>query len=138
MIRSRFRKVVLVAPELFSEQLISGYQRVRHVRIPGNLFPTIFEYNPDLLIFDHDFIGAKDMEKILRRIRANRFYHKIKIHCYKSEPSEKADSLLKVLGVDRFIYREELLKEKKPHGMLNTVNSIIDHSIISLAASVSN
>lgn len=138
MIRTQSKKVILVAPELFPDQLIHGYQNVRHVRVAGNLFPAIFEFNPEILIFDHDFVGAKDMEKILRRIRANKFYHKIRIHCFKNERSEKVDGLLKVLGVDHFIYREELLKDKKPNSVLNTVNSIIDNSIVGLTASVSN
>ncbi len=134
----RPKKVILVAAEIFPESLVHGYSNVKRIDIIGSLFPLIFEFNPELLIFDHDFVGSKDMEKILRRIRANKFYNKIRIHCFKADRSEKTDSLFKVLGVDQFIYREELLKDHKHHGVLHSVNSMIDHSIIKLAASVSN
>ena len=134
----RPKKVILIAAEVFPEPLIHGYSNVKRIDIIGSLFPLIFEFNPELLIFDHDFVGSKDMEKILRRIRANKFYNKIRIHCFKTDRSEKTDSLLKVLGVDHFIYREELLKGHKHNGVLQSVNSMIDHSIIKLAASVSN
>jgi hypothetical protein len=138
MIRSRLKKIILVAPEIFPEQLIRGYSNVKQVGIIGSLFPSIYEFNPELIILDYDFVGAKDMEKTLRRIRSNKFYDKIRIHCFKSERSEKTDSLLKVLGVDQFTYREELVKTAKPHNVLDSVSSIIDNSIIALTASVSN
>jgi len=134
----RSKKVILVAPEIFPEQLIHHNSNVKRIDVLGSLFPLIFEFNPELLIFDHDFVGSKEMEKILRRIRANKFYNKIRIHCFKTDHSEKTDSLLKVLGVDQFIYRDDLLKNHKHHGVLHSVNSMIDHSIIKLAASVSN
>src|ERR1700741_4038465 len=130
MIRNRLKKVILIAPEIFPEQLIRGYSNVKRVGIVPNLFPSIFEFNPDLLIFDHDFVGAHDMEKILRRIRANKFYNRIRIQCFKNDRNEKIDSLLKVLGVGEMIYREDLLKDQKPHGVLNSVNMMIDNSII--------
>jgi hypothetical protein len=138
MIRSRSKKVILVAPEIFPDQLIRDYSNVRQVGSLGNLFPSIYEFNPELIILDFDFIGSTDFEKTLRRIRTNKFYKKIRIHCFKSERNEKTDSLLRVLGVDHFTYREDLVKSQKPHNVLNSVNSIIDHSIIALAASVSN
>ncbi len=118
--------------------MIRGYSNVKQVGIIGSLFPSIYEFNPELIILDYDFVGAKDMEKTLRRIRSNKFYDKIRIHCFKSDRSEKTDSLLKVLGVDQFTYREELVKTQKPHNVLNSVSSIIDNSIIALTASVSN
>ena len=86
MLRSRLKKIILVAPEFFPEQLIDGYSSVRHVRALGSLFPSIFEFNPDLIIFDHDYVGSKDIEKTLRRIRANKFYDKIRLHCFKADP----------------------------------------------------
>jgi hypothetical protein len=138
MLRSRLKKIILVAPEIFPEQLVRGYSNVKQVGAISGLFPAIFEFNPDVIIFDHDFIGSKDMEKTLRRIRVNKFYDKIRLHCFKADHSEKTDSFLKVLGVDHFIYRDDLLKEQKPHGVIDAVNSMIDHSIVKLAASVSN
>ncbi|HWZ03048.1 MAG TPA: hypothetical protein VNX40_05505 [Mucilaginibacter sp.] len=137
MIRTRFRKVILVASEIFQEQLIADYANVKHVQSIANIFPAIFESYPDLIVFDYDFLG-KDLEKTLRRIQTNRFYDKIKIFCYKNDPNEKTDSFLKVLGVDQFIYRADLAKAPKQKTVLNTVNAIIDTSIIKLVASVSN
>ncbi|MDR3693127.1 hypothetical protein [Mucilaginibacter sp.] len=137
MIRTRFRKVIVVAPENFDEQLIAGYVNVKHVYSAANVFPAIFESYPELAIFDYDFLG-RDLEKILRRIQTNKFYNKIKIYCYKNDPNEKTDSFLKVLGVDQFIYKADLAKTQKQKTVLNTVNAIIDTSIIKLAASVSS
>ncbi|HZY38799.1 MAG TPA: hypothetical protein VFE53_19200 [Mucilaginibacter sp.] len=138
MIRSRSKKVILVAPEIFPEQLIRGYSNLKQINAIVSLFPSIYEFNPDLIIIDHDYVGAKDVEKTLRRIRSNKFYDKIRIHCFKADRNEKTDSLLKVLGVEQFIYREDLLKSQKQHGVLNSVNSIIDNSIMAFTASVSN
>ncbi|WP_295673456.1 hypothetical protein [uncultured Mucilaginibacter sp.] len=137
MIRTRFRKVTLVAPEIFDEHLIDGYTNVKHVSVANNLFPSIFESYPELIIFDYDFLG-KELEKILRRIQTNKFYNKIKLCCYKNDPNEKTDSFLKVLGVDQFIYKADLAKVQKQKTVLNTVNDMIDTSIIKLVASVSN
>jgi len=138
MLRSRLKKIILVAPEIFPEQLLRGYSNVKQVGTISSLFPAIFEFNPDIIIFDHDFVGSKDMEKTLRRIRVNKFYDKIRLHCFKADHSEKTDSLLKVLGVDHFIYREDLVKHQKPHNVLDSVSSILDNTIIALSASVSN
>lgn len=137
MIGSRFKKVLLVAPDNFNEQLVAGYTNVKQVAATLHIFPVIFELNPDLIIFDYDFM-ARDLEKILRRIQVNAFYNKIKIFCYKNDPNAKTDSLLKALGVDQFIYKEDLVKAPKSKTILNTVNAIIDNSIIKLVASVSN
>lgn len=137
MIGTRLKKVILVAPDIFPEQLIANYNSVRHVNSISHIFPAIFELTPDLVVFDFDFMG-KDMEKTLRRIKANKFYDKIKIFCYKSDPHTKVDGLLKVLGVDHFIYKEDLVKAPKGKSVLNTMNTIIDASIIKMVASVSN
>src|ERR1700733_4255304 len=115
MIRSRSKKVILVVPEVFPEQLIRGYSNVKQISTIGGLFPSIYEFNPDLIILDHDFVGSKDIEKTLRRIRSNKFYNNIRIHCFKADRNEKTDSFLKVLGVDHFTYREDLLKNQKQH-----------------------
>lgn len=138
MTRSHSKKVVLLASEMFPCQLLNGYANIRQVHRLNHLFPAIFEINPDLLIIEHDFVGSKDVEKILRRVRANKFYKHIRIQCFMNERSEKAESLFKALGADQFVYREDLLKTQKQHGVMDTVHSVIDHSMIKLAASVSN
>jgi hypothetical protein len=85
---------------------------------------------PDVIVFDYDFMG-RDFERTLRRIQTNKFYHKIKICCFKNSPNTKVDSFLKVLGVDHFVYRDELLTaETKNKSLLNTFSSVIDASIV--------
>jgi len=137
MIRTRSRRVIVVAPDNFPRQLIAGYSDVTQVCALNRVFPSIHEQKPDLLILDYAFLG-KDLEKILRRITVNKFYNNIAIHCFKTSRNEQVDSLLKVLGVDHFIYSDNFVKDKKAGSVLDAVNSIIDTSIASLATSVSN
>ncbi len=112
MIRTRFKKVLLVAPDVFPGQLLTGNKNVKHIAAISGIFPSIFELNPNVIIFDYDYVGA-DIEKVLRRIKINRFYDKLKICCYKARPNEKTDSLLKALGVDHLFYQEDILKAQK-------------------------
>jgi len=130
MIRTRFKKVLLVAPEIFPNQLLADYTNVKHISAAGSVFPSIHEMTPDVIVFDYDFMG-RDFERTLRRIQTNKFYHKIKICCFKNSPNTKVDSFLKVLGVDHFVYRDELLTaETKNKSLLNTFSSVIDASIV--------
>ncbi|MEP6612922.1 MAG: hypothetical protein ABJA76_13580 [Mucilaginibacter sp.] len=129
MIRTRFKKVLLVAPEIFPNQLLADYTNVRHVTASGSVFPSIYEQSPDLIVFDYDFMG-KDLEKTLRRLKTNKFYNKIKICCFKNSVNEKTDSFLKVLGVDHMIYREQLTGNANSKSLLSTFNSVIDASIV--------
>jgi len=137
MIRTRFKKVLLVAPDVFPDQLLTDYSHVKHISSIGSIFPSIYQLNPDVIVFDYDFMG-KEMEKVLRRININKFYNKIKICCYKNSPNEQMDSFLKVLGVDYLIFKEDLVKSQKSKSVLNTVNTIIDASILKWVASVAN
>ena len=129
MIRTRFKKVLLVAPEIFPNKLLTDYTNVRHVSNATGVFPAIFETTPDVIVFDYEFMG-KGLENTLRRIQTNKFYNKIKICCFKNSPSEKVDSFLKVLGVDHFVYRQDLLQDTKNKSVLNALNSIVDASIV--------
>ncbi len=135
MIRTRFKKVLLVAPDIFPNQLLADYTHVKHVSATSSIFPSIYELTPDVIVFDYEFIG-KDLEKILRRIQVNKFYNKVKICCFKNTANEKTDSFLKVLGVDHFIYREALTENPKNKSVLNTFNSIIDASIVKWVVNV--
>src|SRR5258708_30763346 len=99
MTRSKYEKVLLVAPNIFSLQLLAGNQQIRHVTSDSRVFPAIYEMAPNIIVFDYDYL-SEDMEKILRRIRTNSYYNKIKICCFRSSPDRKLDSFLKVLGVD--------------------------------------
>jgi hypothetical protein len=129
MIRTRFKKVLLVAPEIFPNQLLADYTNVRHITATSSVFPSIYEQSPDVIVFDYDFMG-KDLEKTLRRLKTNKFYNKIKICCFKNSANEKTDSFLKVLGVDHMIYREQLTENAKSKSLLSTFNSVIDASIV--------
>jgi hypothetical protein len=136
MIRTRFKKVLLVAPSVFPEQLLTDYKNVKHIAAINGIFPSIFELNPNVIIFDYDYV-AQDIEKILRRIKINRFYDKLKICCYKSAPNQKTDSLLKALGVDHVFYQDDITAQKSKT-ILDSFNTMFDASIMKWVASVSH
>lgn len=129
MIGTRSKSVLLVAPDIFPKQLLDDYEHVKHVSTAAGIFPALFEVKPDVIIFDCDYLSA-DIEKILRRIKQNRFYSGMKICCYKTTLNLKTDDLLKVLGADTIIYREDLLKPQKNKNLPSIFNSLIDASII--------
>lgn len=137
MIRTRYNKVLLVAPEVFPDALLTNHRNVMHISSVSSIFPSLNELNPDLVIFDFEFIG-KDLEKILRRINNNTFYEKLKICCYKNGPDEKIDSLLKALGVDYLIYQEDLVKPSKNKKLVNNFNAVLDSSILKWIGTASN
>jgi len=136
MIRTRFKKVLLVAPDIFPDQLLTDYKNVKHIQALSCIFPSLFELKPNLIILDYDYIG-NDIEKILRRIKINKFYSKLKICCYKSDPDEKTDSLLKVLGVDQLFYRMDFAKPQKSKTLLNNFTAI-DAAIMKWVPGVSH
>jgi len=137
MIRTRFKKVLLVAPAVLPDQLLSDYKNVKHVSTITAIFPSIYELNPNVIVFDYDFMG-NEMEKIVRRIKMNKFYSKLKICCYKSVPNDKTDSLLKALGVDTLIYHADLEKSPKSKTIISSFNTLVDSSLMKLVGSVSN
>jgi hypothetical protein len=137
MIRTRFKKVLLVAPAVLPDQLLTDYKNVKHVSTLTAIFPSIYELNPNVIVFDYDFMG-NEMEKIVRRIKINKFYSKLKICCYKSVPNDKTDSLLKALGVDTFIYHADLEKSQKSTTIISSFNTLVDSSLMKLVGSVSN
>ena len=137
MIRTRFKKVLLVSPENSSNQLHADYENVRHIHALDRIFPSIFELNPNLIVFDYNYI-SKDMEKIVRRIRTNRFYSKIKICCYKTKIEPKADSLLKAIGVDYFVYEEELQAIQKNKNIAHIFTDILDKPVLAMLNGVAN
>jgi hypothetical protein len=137
MIRKHFKKVLLVAPDVFPDQLLKGFKKVKHISTVSSIFPSLQELNPEIIIFDCDHIG-KDIEKIIRRIKINTFYNKLKICCYKCTHDEKTDSLLKALGVDYVIYQEDLVKPEKNKTLLTNFGAIFDTSIFKWVANVSH
>ena len=129
MIFNKYEKVLLVAPNIFSVQLLTSNKHIKHITSADRVFPSIYEMGPSIIIFDYDYLN-KDMEKILRRIRTNPYYNKIKICCFKSSPERKIDSFLKVLGVNHVIYNHEFHKPTKT--AINHIKSILDPAVTDL------
>jgi len=134
MIQIKSERVLLVAPNIFSVTLLASNKQIKHITTVDRVFPSIHEMIPNLIVFDYDFLN-KDMEKILRRIRTNPYYNKIKICCFKSGPNRKIDEFLKVLGVNHVIYKEELHNPTKTS--INHVRSILDAAVTDLLVSAS-
>jgi hypothetical protein len=103
MINAVNRKILVVAPNISSDSLLFYSSQVKHVSNKLDVFPAIYQWNPDVLVFDTDFMGS-DMEKVLRRIKGNRFYDKITVCVYKAKKDENLDSMLIILGVDQVVY----------------------------------
>jgi len=122
----------LVSPGVSSAQLVTDFQNVKHIDVLTRIFPAIYEETPNLIIFDHNYVG-KDMEKIIRRIRTNSFYNKVKICCYKTKPEIKNDALLKAIGVDYFIYQDDLQAAQKRSNLSSIFNEIIDRPVMGMA-----
>jgi hypothetical protein len=137
MIRTRSKKVLLVAPNTFPDQLLAEYDNVKHISAVTAIFPSIHDMQPHVILFDHAHMGDH-MERVLRRLQSNVFYKSIKICCYKQKESPRADSTLKVLGVDHMIYHEDLQKVSKSNATLSAINNIIDASLLKWVAGVSN
>ena len=109
MNRPCLKKLLLVAPEMFPVRLLVDYKNLKHVTSAAEIFPSVFDLKPDIILFDYDLMG-NNLVNVLRRIQVNKFYRHIKIWCYRNKPNEKIDSFLGVLGVDHFIYKEEIEK----------------------------
>jgi hypothetical protein len=129
MIHLRSERVLLVAPNIFSVQLLASNKQIKHITSVDRVFPAIYEMAPNIIVFDYDYM-SQDLEKILRRIRTNNYYNKIKICCFKSSPNRKIDSFLKVLGVNHVIYKDELHNPTK--ASINHVKSILDSAVTDL------
>ena len=134
MIYSRSEKVLLVAPNIYAVKLLPGNKQIKHITSADRVFPAIYEMAPNMIVFDYDYL-SEDMEKILRRIRTNAYYNKIKICCFKGSPNRKIDSFLKVLGVDHVIYKNELQNPTK--AAISHIKSILDSTVADLLVNVS-
>jgi hypothetical protein len=99
-------KVLLVSPTSFSVPILAGKKVVRHVTTLDRVFPAIHEDQPNIVVFDYDHYST-GMEKVLLRLRGNKFYNKIKIYCYKNDADQKTDAYLKELGVNFVVYKSE-------------------------------
>lgn len=117
--RIKSGNILVVAPAASGISL-PAHKKATHVGSIARIFPAIHEMQPSAIVFDYDFIGD-DIQKILRRLTANHFYHKIKIYCYKSKSHTKIDSLLQTLGVQYFIYAPQ---EKQANQVNNAVKAL--------------
>lgn len=122
MIRNK-TSVLVVAPEASSIPVPAGKQIFRITQV-GRLFPAIHELQPGCLMLDHDYLGDQT-EKILRRMVFNPFYSKITIYCYKTKANTKVDALLKVLGVQHFIYAQDALRQPRPNRAIKALNELL-------------
>ena len=102
---------------------------VNHI---NRIFPVIHEAQPGSIMLDYDFLGEQT-EQILRRISANHFYQKIKIYCYKLKSNTKTDDLLRTLGVQHFIYGEEV---KQPSKTAQAISNILEATAVGKLADV--
>ena len=130
----RTERVLLVAPNIFSLKLLASNKQIKHITSVDRVFPAIYEIAPHVIIFDYDYLNA-DMEKLLRRIRTNAYYNKIKICCFKSTANRRLDEFLKVLGVNHVIYKDELHNNSK--AAINHVKSILDSAVTDLLVNAS-
>lgn len=133
MIRFKSSKLLVVAPATSSIP-VKANKKVIHVTDVKCVFPAIHQHQPDGITLDYDYLND-ETERILRRLRANAFYHKIKIYCYKSTPNTKVDDLLKTLGVQQFIYAEDARAQlnQKPK-TVKTLSEILGAKVIASLA----
>ena len=134
MIHFKSERVLLVAPNIFSVQILDSNKQIRHITSVDRVFPCIYEMIPNLIVFDYEYLN-KDLERILRRIRTNPYYNKIKICCFKSSPNRKIDEFLKVLGVNHVIYKDDLHNPTKE--TMSHVKSILDSTVTDLLVNAS-
>lgn len=127
----------MVSPEHSPHQLQADYGNVKHIHALDRIFPSIFELSPNLIVLDYNYI-SKDVEKIVRRIRANHFYSKIKICCYKTKVELKTDSLLKAIGVDYFVYENELQAIQSNKHVTNIFTDILDKPVLAMLNGAAN
>ena len=137
MIRTRVKKVLLVSPNSFPDELLNSYDCIKQIENVGSIFPSLYEYSPDVIILDYDYIG-KDIEKIIRRIKLNKFYSKLKVCCYKVAPNEKTDSFLKAIGLDQCFYKNSPPVPQKSKTTLDNISTIFEESILKLATVASH
>lgn len=134
MMHFKPERILLVAPNIFSVELLDQNKQIKHISCVEKVFPAIYELAPHMIIFDYDYLN-RDMERILRRIRTNSYYNKMKICCFKSSANRRIDEFLKVLGVNHVIYRDELHNPSKT--TLNHVKSILDTTVTELLVNAS-
>jgi hypothetical protein len=124
MIRISVSKLLVVAPAISGIPIPFNKQAIL-IASTDRIFPAIHELRPDGILLDYDYL-VTNTESILRRLRSNPFYSKIKIYCYKAKPNTKADGLLKALGVHYFIYSEDINQLKQKNSPFKTLSTILE------------
>ena len=136
MIRIKSGKLLVVAPAT-SAVPIPSKKQVIHITNPDRIFPVIHEQLPDSIVLDYELLGPQ-MEKVLRRLSSNPFYHKIKIHCYKPASHTKVDDFLHTLGVRYFIYAEDIKQQPvKKNNTVKALSEMLEARMISPMAEAS-
>ncbi|GAB3922737.1 hypothetical protein [Mucilaginibacter myungsuensis] len=125
---------ILVVSSATSLVPVPAKKHVIHVDSADKIFPAIHQHQPDSIILDHDHLLA-DTEKVLRRLSSNKFYSKIRIVCHKRTEQPKVDDLLKTLGVDKFIYADEVkLKAEQPKRDLKALAEELEAKVVGVFA----
>ncbi|GAB3918423.1 hypothetical protein [Mucilaginibacter boryungensis] len=136
MIRIKSGKLLVVAPAT-SAVPIPSKKQVIHITNPDRIFPVIHAQLPDSIVLDYELLGPQ-MEKVLRRLSSNPFYHKIKIHCYKPASHTKVDDFLHTLGVRYFIYAEDIKQQPvKKNKTVKALSEMLEARMISPMAEAS-
>jgi hypothetical protein len=98
--------IVLLTSDDLNETFFRDRTRFKylHVNSSSKVFPSLFTYQPGTIIIDCDYL-PNEVHDLVRRIRTNAFYNKLKICCLKQSQNRKADEQLKIIGVDFLLYR---------------------------------
>lgn len=98
--------ILLVTSDFLNSGFFTDTTNIQycHVNSKSKIFPSISSLQPGTIIIDHDFL-KDDVQSLVRRIRTNHFYNKLKICCVKELFNRETDEQLKITGVDYLIYK---------------------------------
>ena len=104
--KSNNNLILLVTDNILNSGFYFDNTRIKffHVDSKSKIFPYISTHHPGTIIIDHDFL-KDEVQNLVRRIRTDPFYAKLKICCLKTAFNRKFDEQLQVTGVDYMIYK---------------------------------
>jgi hypothetical protein len=106
--RSNTKLILLVTNDALNSTFVdSTHIQYCHVSSLAKIFPCIYTLQPGTIIIDHEFL-KDEVQNLVRRIRTNPFYAKLKICCLKDSFNRKTDEQLLVTGVDYMVYKNNL------------------------------
>jgi len=107
--KSNNKLILLVTNDVFNTSFFSDSTHIQfcHVSSPAKIFPSIYTLQPGTIIIDHEFL-KDEVQNLVRRIRTNPFFYKLKICCLKDSFNRKTDEQLKVTGVDYMVYKNNM------------------------------